>query len=181
MNCLAYCRLAALAVALTLCGSGIPDARADDTSTPRDIPPADPLLHLELHVYGFSRHTDREGVRRAHLDNEFNFGAGLSYEFHNDELGVGFVSGGIYQDSGRHWAKLAGPGYQFKLGDYLRFGAVLPVIQSKTYNDGRVFVAPLPLLTADLGLVKLNAMYAPKYRENHFAVFGFFFSVPIGP
>lgn len=180
MNRFSCCRLAALAAALML-GCGVLEARADDAEAPRDVPPADPLLHLELHVYGFSRHTDREGVRRAKLDNELNFGAGLSYEFHNDELGAGFVAGGIYQDSGRHWAKLAGPGYQFKIGEYLRIGAVLPLIQSKTYNDGRVFVAPLPLLTADLGIVKLNAMYAPKYQQNKFAVFGFFFSLPFSP
>lgn len=181
MNRVACCRLAALAAALALGSCGVLDARADDAGAPHDMPPADPLLHLELHVYGFSRHTDREGVRRAKLDNELNFGAGLSYEFHNDDLGTGFVAGGIYQDSGRHWAKLAGPGYQFKFGDYLRLGAVLPLIQSKTYNNGHAFVAPLPLLTVDLGIVKLNAMYAPKYRKNEFAVFGFFFSLPFGP
>ncbi len=132
-------------------------------------------------MYGLSYHTDRQGVRRSHVDNELNSGLGLSYEFHNDDLGAAFVAAGFYRDSGRNWAKLAGPGYQFKFGDgdRWRFGATLPVIQSRTYNNGRTFVAPIPLLTYDLGVVKLNAVYAPKFQQNEFAVFGFYFSVPL--
>jgi hypothetical protein len=37
------------------------------------------------------------------------------------------------------------------------------------------------MLTYDLGAVKLNAIYVPRYGEyNKFAVFGFYFTVPLG-
>jgi hypothetical protein len=120
-------------------------------------------------------------VRRARLDNELNLGLGLNYELHSDALGVAFFEGGFYEDSGRNWAKVAGPGYQFKLGKEWRAGAALLLIHSQTYNSGRAFVAPIPLLTYDLGAVKLNAIYVPRFRPyNEFAVFGFYFSAPLG-
>ena len=38
-----------------------------------------------------------------------------------------------------------------------------------------------PILTYDLGAVKLNAIYVPRYGDyNQFAVFGFYFSLPLG-
>lgn len=118
-------------------------------------------------------------MRRSRLDKEVNLGLGLSYTFHDDERGAAFFTAGIYQDSGRNWAKLAGPGYQFKLGDRWRLGVALPVMHSRTYNNSRVFVAPIPLLTYDLGVVKLNAVYAPRFQQyNNFAVFGVYFSIP---
>jgi hypothetical protein len=131
-----------------------------------------------VHVYGFSYHPDREGSRRKHVNNELNIGLGLNYELRNDDQGVAFFEAGFYEDSGRNWAKLAGPGYQVKLGERWRLGAALLAIQSRTYNSGRAFIAPIPLLTYDLGRVKLNAIYAPKFQQNEFAVFGFYFSIP---
>ena len=129
-------------------------------------------------MYGFAYHPDREGVRRAHLDNEVNPGLGLRYDFHSDRLGVAFVEAGFYRDSGRNIASLAGPGYQFKLGERWRLGAALPLIYSRTYNHGRAFIAPIPLVTYDVGPVKLNAVYAPRTDQNRFAVFGFYLSIP---
>ena len=137
-------------------------------------------LKLNLHIYGISHHTDQEGVRRAHVDNELNVGFGLGYEFYEDARGVAFFEGGFYKDSGRNWAKVVGPGYQFKIGDSLRLGAALALIQSQTYNKGSAFIAPIPMLTYDLGPVKLNLVYAPKFQGNAFAVFGLYFSIPIG-
>ena len=115
------------------------------------------------------------------MDNQVNLGFGLNYEFHEDERGVAFVEGGFYRDSGRNVAKLAGAGYQFKLGENWRLGGALIGVQSPTYNHGRFFVAPLPIVTYDFGPVKLNAMYVPRYRDyNQFAVYGFYFSLPFG-
>ena len=86
----------------------------------------------------------------------------------------------MYRDSGSHAAKLAGLGYQYKLGKHWRAGGALVAVHSQTYNDGHAFIAPLPILTYDFGSVKLNAIYVPKYGEyNRFAVFGFYFSVPL--
>ena len=146
-----------------------------------EVRPADPRLNLDLLVFGFSYHPDREGVRRNRLDNELNLGLGFNHAFHEDARGVGFVEAGFYKDSGRNWAKLAGPGYQFKLGERWRLGGALVGVYSPTYNHGRFFIAPHPIATYDLGAVKLNAIYIPRtQKKNNFAVFGFYFSIPFG-
>jgi hypothetical protein len=45
--------------------------------------------------------------------------------------------------------------------------------------NGRTVVAPIPLLTYDLGAVILNAIYAPRFQQyNNFAVFCLYFSIP---
>ncbi|MEK7816126.1 MAG: hypothetical protein AAB294_04815 [Pseudomonadota bacterium] len=146
-----------------------------------EVRPADPRLNLDLLVFGFSYHPDREGVRRNRLDNELNLGLGFNHAFHEDARGVGFVEAGFYKDSGRNWAKLAGAGYQFKLGERWRLGGALVGVYSPTYNHGRFFIAPHPIATYDLGAVKLNAIYIPRtQKKNNFAVFGFYFSIPFG-
>jgi hypothetical protein len=158
-----------LAAALAFGASGV--ALADDGLLNRN---------LNLHVYGVSYHTDREGSRRAGLNNELNPGLGLNYILHEDERGIRFVEAGFYQDSGRHVAKLAGVGYQYKLYQQWRLGGALALMQSHTYNHGRAFVAPLPILTYDFGRAKVNALYVPRYGDyNQFAVFGLYLSVPL--
>jgi hypothetical protein len=140
----------------------------------------DPRFSLNLHVFGLSYHTDRAGVRDRHLDNEMNVGLGLDYEFHNDARGVVNFQTAVFKDSGRNWAKIAGAGYQFKLGDRWRLGADLLAIQSQTYNNGHGFIAPIPRVTYDFGPVKLNLVYVPRYQDyNRFAVFGLYVSAPL--
>ena len=74
-----------------------------------------------------------------------------------------------------------GLNYQFKLGERRRPGGALLGLVSPTCNRGRFFVAPLPIVSYDLGRVTLNALYAPRDRGyNPFAVFGFYFSMPLG-
>jgi hypothetical protein len=142
--------------------------------------PARAQERLLLDLYGFSYHTDRAGVHAAHLDNEFNPGLGLRYEMSGDARGVGFIEGGFYKDSGRHWTALAGPGYQLKLGERWRAGGALLFFDSRTYNHGRPFIAPIPMLSYDLRSFQLNAVYAPRVSDiNDFAVFGFYLSVPL--
>jgi len=135
---------------------------------------------LLLEVYGLSYHTDRAGVHAAHLDNERNPGLGLKYEFGGDPGGIGFVEGGVYKDSGSRWTSIAGPGYQLKLGERWRAGGALLFFDSPTYNHGRPFVAPIPIVSYDFGLARLNAVYAPRVPDlNEFAVFGFYLSIPL--
>lgn len=115
------------------------------------------------------------------MDNEVNLGLGLNYAFHKDGLGVGFVEAGFYKDSGRNWARLVGVGYQFRLREHWRVGGALVGVNSPTYNRGRAFVTPLPIITYDFGVAELNAIYAPRYKQyNEFAVFGLYFSIPLG-
>jgi hypothetical protein len=70
---------------------------------------------------------------------------------------------------------------ELNIGLGWRLGGSVLAIQSETYNDGRLFVAPIPVLTYDLGAVRLNAIYVPRYgKYNQFAVFGFYFTLPLG-
>jgi hypothetical protein len=143
-------------------------------------PDARPEERLFLDVYGLSYHTNRAGVHAAHLDNEFNPGLGLKYELAASSRGVTFAEAGFYKDSGRRWTAMAGPGYQLKLGERWRAGGVLLLFDSPTYNHGRPFIAPIPMLTCDLGAFQLNAVYAPRVSDvNEFAVFGFYVSIPL--
>lgn len=171
---------AALAFGASAAAAAEGESERPKAEPPPDFLPADAWLNLHVHLYGFSYHTDRQGVRRDGLDNELNLGFGLNYTFHQDEHGVGFAEAGIYRDSGSNQAKLAGLGYQYKYGKRWRLGGALVAVQSETYNRGGAFVAPLPIVTYDLGAVKLNVIYVPKYGDyNRFAVWGLYFTLPL--
>lgn len=134
-----------------------------------------PSHKINILIYGLSYHPDKSNKQ----DNEQNWGLGVNYEFFEDTQGAAFVEAGVYRDSGSNLAKYAGAGYQFKLGKNWRVGAMLVGVQSQTYHEGRFFIAPIPVVTYDFGLVKLNAIYIPRYREyNQFAAFGLMFSIP---
>ena len=136
---------------------------------------------LDLNVYGFSYHPDRETVHRLNLDNESNPGLGLHYEIYDTERGTTFAEIGAYQDSGSNLAKLLALGYQFKFAKRWRIGGAFAVVHSRTYNDGVTFLAMIPLITYDMGRVKLNATYLPKLGHlNEVAAFGFYISIPFG-
>lgn len=186
-------------VVLALCGCGAleqRDAVADhetvkvqnDPSVDNDSPPATstppaPLfrsLSVNLHIFGFSYHPDREGTRVNHLDNEFNVGLGFGYRLHEDKLGLANSEAGFFRDSGNNWAKFVGVCYLLKLGERWTLGADALLIQSPTYNDGEAFVAPIPRLTYDFGKVILNAVYVPRYQQlNRYSVFGLYFTIPL--
>jgi hypothetical protein len=134
-----------------------------------------PSHKINILIYGLSYHPDK----RNKQDNEQNWGLGVNYEFFEDTQGVGFVEAGVYRDSGSNLAKYGGAGYQFKLGKNWRIGAMLVGVQSQSYHEGRFFIAPIPVVTYDFGIVKLNAIYIPRYRDyNQFAAFGLMFSIP---
>ncbi|MEO8007733.1 MAG: hypothetical protein ABI728_04330 [Betaproteobacteria bacterium] len=136
---------------------------------------------LDLNVYGLSYHPDREAVHRANLDNQVNPGLGLHYRLADDERGITFAELAAYRDSGRHWAKFLSLGYQFKWGERLRIGGALAAVNSQTYNQGVAFVAMIPLITYDMGRIKLNAVYFPKFGNyNRIEAFGFYLSIPFG-
>lgn len=180
-------------VALALTGSGAmaaddggrvggTGADATGVSSKQDRPAASwfNLNALDLNVYGLSYHPDREAVRREHLDNEFNPGLGFNYELASDARGITFAQVGAYHDSGKNWAKFAGVGYQFKFAEHWRIGGAIVGFNSRTYNDGEPFIGAVPLLTYDLGRIKLNAIYLPKAGENKIDAFGFYVSIPLG-
>jgi len=183
-----------LTVALTLCGCSTLDSRIGiafpgagltttsiDTSVKSldEFQRADPRQNLNLDVYGLSYHTDRNGIHNKQRDNEYNIGLGFGYKLYTNDKGSASIHAGFYNDSGHNWAKVAGLGYQFNLGKRWQLGAGLMAIQSRTYNNGLAFVAPIPLLTYDLGAAKLNIVFAPRFKQfNQFSVFGMYFSIP---
>jgi hypothetical protein len=132
-------------------------------------------------VYGFAYHPDRDTVHRRHLDNEVNPGLALHYELINNPLGITFAEAGIYDDSGKNWAKFAALGYQLKFGERWRIGGAVAVLDSHTYNHGVAVIGMFPLITYDMGKIKLNAVYYPKFQKyNDVAAFGFYISIPFG-
>jgi hypothetical protein len=168
-------------------GSGIVPGSASTDATAissRQVESPDSWFNLDaldINVYGLSYHPDRETVHREHLDNQVNPGLALHYELVNDKRGITFTELGAYYDSGRNWAKFAALGYQFKFGEHWRIGGALAAMDSKTYNDGVGFVAMIPLITYDMGRVKLNAVYMPKFGNyNEVAAYGFYISIPLG-
>ena len=166
--------------------AGTPDPAVTESTrnTVEQTKPSDSWFHpdaLDLNIYGLAYHPDRETVHRKNLDNQVNYGLGLHYELTNSELGATFTEAGAYYDSGRHWAKFLVLGYQFKFGEHWRAGGAVAAVHSETYNKGVTFVGMFPLLTYDLGPVKLNAVYFPKVANyNQVAAFGFYLSVPLG-
>lgn len=64
-------------------------------------------------------------MRRNRVDNELNLGLGLNYTVHEDERGIQFVEAGFYRDSGSRLAKIAGTGYQYKVGRRWQLGGAL--------------------------------------------------------
>ena len=132
-------------------------------------------------MYGFAYHPDRETIHRKHLDNEFNPGLALHYRLVDDPQGITFVEAGAYEDSGRHWAKFAAVGYQFKFGERWKIGGALATVNSPTYNRGITFIGMIPLITYDLSRVKLNAVYFPRFGHyNEVDAFGFYIGIPLG-
>lgn len=136
---------------------------------------------IGVNVYGLSYHLDQERARELQVDNQFNPGLGLHYIIHETSRSLWFAEAGAYRDSGQHVAKLVGPGYQYKLSRQWRLGGGLIYFNSKSYNRGRPFVAPVPLLTYQTGPLALNLTYFPKVAGfNAVATFGFYATFQLG-
>ena len=129
---------------------------------------------LGLNVYGLSYHFNRDQARALGVDNEVNPGLGVRWKFAATGRWQFFADAGVFHDSGRNTAALGGVGALWHVAGGFQVGAALAVMNSSTYNSGRTFVAPLPLLAWDLGPVTLNATFFPKVeRFNDVATIGF--------
>jgi len=188
-------RIVLATLALTMLGTAAADEDAHGNvpagsstnapaNSPEKVESPDSWFHLDalsLNVYGLAYHPDRNTVHRKNLDNEFNPGLALHYELGNSERGVTFAEVGAYRDSGSNLAQFASFGYQFKMGEHWRIGGALAAFSSETYNRGVTFLAMIPLLTYDLGVAQLNAVYFPKVGSyNQVASFGFYVTLPVG-
>ena len=146
-------RLALLVAALALAQ----DARAD----------------LGLNIYGLSWHLDASKAREAGVDNWFNPGLGVRYRVPGERFDY-FFDAGFYHDSGRNTALLAGGAFHWHATESARLGLALVVFNSKTYNQGETFLAPLPIAAWDFGRAQLNVVYMPKVTKiNDINTLGF--------
>lgn len=135
-----------------------------------------------VNIYGLSWHPDRSTARDEDLDNEVNPGLGLRYDFSPaNSRWLTFAEAGVFRDSGREWAKMAGVGAQYRLTRRLSAGGALAAFYSDTYNKGDPFIAPVPLVSWDFGPLILNATYFPKVSDfNKVAAFAVYVTVPLG-
>ena len=129
-------------------------------------------------VYGLSYHFNRDRAKQLDVDNSFNPGLGLRYNFAQMERWTFFADAGAYYDSGRNTAVYGGVGALWQAVGGLQIGAALAVINSDTYNEGKTFLAPLPLVAYDFGPVMVNLTYFPKISDyNEVATLGLWFTL----
>jgi len=128
---------------------------------------------IGINVYGLSYHFDRDRAQALGVDNEVNPGLGVRWKLAATGRWQFFADAGVFDDSGKNTAVLAGAGALWQVGGGFQIGAALAVMHSDTYNNGRTFIAPLPLVAWDLGPVTLNATFFPKIeRYNDVATLG---------
>lgn len=137
---------------------------------------------LGLNVYGLSYHWDRELAEQNGWDNEFNPGLGARYRMGSWLNADAIVDAGIYRDSGRNTAVYAATGLLWPLDEAKRFhlGATLTAFHSDTYNQGKAFIVPVPLLTVRFDKVTLNLTHFPKLGTlNEIHTTALFFTFPL--
>lgn len=117
-----------------------------------------------LNIYGLSWHLDADKARAAGVDNWFNPGLGVRYRIPGERFDY-FLDAGLYHDSGRNTALLAGGAVHWRATQSARLGLALVVFNSKTYNGGDTFLAPLPIAAWDFGPAQLNVVYMPKVTK----------------
>lgn len=113
-----------------------------------------------LNVYGLSYHFERDRAREIGTSNEFNPGIGVRWRA--GKQGGWFADLGAYHDSGRNTAILGGAGYLWALDEHWRLGGALTAFHSDSYNRGKAFLAPLPVLGYETPRYTVNLTYFPK-------------------
>jgi hypothetical protein len=137
------------------------------------LAPALCCADVGINIYGFSWHLDADRAQELGVDNWFNPGLGVRYRVPGERFDY-FFDAGVYRDSGRNAAVLAGGAVHWRATQSARLGLALVVFNSKTYNDGTTFVAPLPVAAWDFGSGQINVVYLPKVKEmNDINTFGF--------
>jgi hypothetical protein len=137
---------------------------------------------LGVNLYALSYHFERERARQLGLDNSFNPGLGLRYRRAYGEHIDWILDAGVYHDSGRNTAWVAGGGALWKVSQSsLRLGVALAALRSDSYNRGELFVAPLPIAAWEFRSGMLNVMVAPRLEAlNKVTTVGFWYTYWIG-
>jgi len=119
---------------------------------------------LGINVYGLSYHFDQDKAKELGVDHRVNPGLGVRWRERRTDWDW-FADVGFYRDSGRNRAKLAGLGALWHAGEGLRLGGALAYLRSETYNDGKGFIAPLPVIAYDWRAATLNMVVLPKVHQ----------------
>lgn len=137
------------------------------------LAPALCYADVGLNIYGLSWHLDADKARAENVDNWFNPGIGLRYRVPGETFDY-FFDAGLYRDSGRNTAVLAGGAVHWRASQSARLGLALVMLNSRTYNDGSTFIAPLPVAAWEFRSVTANVVWMPKFREvNEINTLGF--------
>jgi hypothetical protein len=131
---------------------------------------------LGLNVFGLSFHTDRSAGH-----NEVNPGVGLRYVFWEPAPRWAlFGETSIYYDSNRQWAKYVALGTSYRFAEHWRVGAAIAYGQSRSYNDGKPFLALIPGLGFEYRRVVYNAVLLPSGNtDSRITGLGFFVTIPL--
>lgn len=133
---------------------------------------------IGVNVYGLSYHFEQSLARRNGHDNQINPGVGLRYRVSGGERFDALFDASLYEDSGRHTARILTAGLAWHASERLRFAANLAAAKSETYNRNRAFIAAFPSLIYEWPAVSLNLAYFPKIsRFNHNNTVGFWVTV----
>lgn len=128
---------------------------------------------LGVNIYGLSWHIDGDKARARDTDTWYNPGLGVRYRVPGERFDY-FFDAGAYRDSGRNTALLAGAAAHWKATQRARLGLALVMFNSKTYNSGNTFIAPLPVAAWEFNSVTVNMVWMPKWSEvNDINTLGF--------
>jgi hypothetical protein len=120
---------------------------------------------LGVNLYGLSYHFDRARAEELGLDNPINPGLGLRYRVPHSGHMAWIADVGVYRDSGRNTALLAGVGALWQVTEGWRVGGALAGFKSDSYNQGKAFVAPLPLAAYEFRAATLNFVFSPQWSQ----------------
>jgi len=131
---------------------------------------------LGLNIFGLSLHTDRSAGH-----NEVNPGVGLRYVLGQPTPRWAlFGETSIYYDSNRQWAKYVALGTSYRFAESWRVGAAIAYGQSRSYNDGKPFLAVIPGLAFEYRRVVYNAVLLPSGNaDSRITGLGFFVTIPL--
>ncbi|MEA3195880.1 MAG: hypothetical protein QOD26_4213 [Betaproteobacteria bacterium] len=128
------------------------------------LAPALCCADVGVNIYGLSWHIDGDKARADNADNWFNPGLGVRYRVPGETFDF-FFDAGAYRDSGRNTAVLAGGAAHWRATQSARLGLALVMFNSKTYNGGNTFIAPLPVAAWEFRSVTVNMVWMPKVHE----------------
>jgi hypothetical protein len=89
----------------------------------------------------------------------------------------------IYYGSRRHWAKYIALGVSYRFAESWHVGLGVGYAQSRSYNDGKPFFAPIPGVAFEHRGVMYNAVLLPSTNSNSrskITGMGFFVTIPLG-